>query len=63
MSIADIANTAATAVATYIGTKNATEVVVAKEVEVVANNTKKILLFTGCLILVLTIIFFSIRKK
>jgi hypothetical protein len=63
MSIAEIANQAATAVATYVGTKQATTEVATAQAAATTDTAKKMLYISISIIVFLMIVFFAIKRK
>jgi hypothetical protein len=63
MTIEEILKAGATALGTYTATQNAVQNTANASVVTPKNNTKKLLWIVGVSVVVLTIVFFSIRKK
>jgi hypothetical protein len=63
MTIEEILKAGATAFATYTATQNTQQNAANTSVTPVKDNASKLLLIVGVSVVVLTIIFFSIRKK
>ena len=63
MTVAEIANAAASAAATYLGTKEATVAVATKQQATSKDNTKKVLYISLATVVLLLIVFIAIKRK
>lgn len=62
-TVADIANAALSAAATYLGTKEATAAVAEQQQATSKDNTKKALYISLAVVFLLLIVFITIKRK